>query len=306
MKRGIYINSIKSVCSIYESGVMCFNSLNRSEFYTLEYIEGINNQDINSYDFIIFNYHPVVTPWCTTNYLNSITVPKIAIFTEMKENHDFMMNVDINLFNYVIVLDPTQKETETIFSFGRPIEEFSPSFVKNEIPIIGSFGFATPGKRWDLIVKQVVEEFDEAIIRFNIPHATHVPNNQSRINEVLNSCLLEIPENSKIKIEFTHIVMTKQELIKWCSENTINCFFYYRDQHGLSAVTDDAISAQRPILITDCNTFRHMHKYIPYKPNINIKQAILETQDGVIGMYNDWSPINFSKKFENDIFNKIF
>jgi hypothetical protein len=66
----------------------------------------------------------------------------------------------------------------------------------------------------------------------------------------------------------------------------------------LAAVTDQAIMAGKPILVTSDNTFRHLHKYLEYYPNINIKTAIEKNADGVEQMRKDWSEANFLQKFE--------
>ena len=112
-----------------------------------------------------------------------------------------------------------------------------------------------------------------------------------------------------ILIKITSLNLTKEELIKLCSEKTINCFFYNRNHlfsAGLSAVTDQAISSGKPLLVTGDRTFRHIHKYIPYYPNITIKKAIEITKEGVLKMKNDWSSNNFCLKFENILFNNNY
>jgi hypothetical protein len=110
-----------------------------------------------------------------------------------------------------------------------------------------------------------------------------------------------------IKLKITHDILSKSDLIKLCSNQTINCFFYNR-QHlysaGLSAVTDQAISSGRPLLVTSDRTFRHIHKYINYFPNISLKEAIEQTQSGVLQMKTEWSCHNFLLKFEKILFNE--
>ena len=95
--------------------------------------------------------------------------------------------------------------------------------------------------------------------------------------------------------------MIKDELIKWCGANTLNCFFYDRYtigfKHGLCAVTDQAISAGKPLLTTGDPTFRHITKYLKPYPEISIKDAI--HQNSVLKMQEDWSPDEFLTKFES-------
>ena len=88
-----------------------------------------------------------------------------------------------------------------------------------------------------------------------------------------------------IKLKITNDILSKNELIQLCSKQTIICFLYKR-QHiynaGLAAVTDQAIVAEIPLLVSDDVTFRHIHKYIDYYPNIKIKDAIKKTRNGVL------------------------
>lgn len=92
--------------------------------------------------------------------------------------------------------------------------------------------------------------------------------------------------------------MTKDQLINWCSQNTLNCFLYDRNMPGLAATTDQAIIAGRPIAISNNETFRHLLVYLPPYPESSLKQAIETSVQGVKKMQTDWSPENFARKFE--------
>ena len=188
--------------------------------------------------------------------------------------------------------------------FGRPNEDYDLSTKDNlDLPIIGSFGLPTPGKNWNEIIRCVNNDFDEAIIRFNIPYGDYIHRNTQ--NNIINDIKINADRlitKSGIKFYLTHNNYSKEELIEWCASNTINCFFYDRvhiNKTGLAAVTDQAISAGKPILVSGDPTFRHIHKYINHYPNIGIKQAITETKEGVLKMKDEWSSKNFLLKFEN-------
>ena len=153
-----------------------------------------------------------------------------------------------------------------------------------------------------MLINCVQNEYDDAIIHFNIPKGSYVT------DEMQNSTITSIQEHFDqtvtkpgISLKLTFDNLSKEELLQFCRKNTINCFFYYR-QHifsaGLAAVTDQAISSGKPLLVTGDCTFRHIHKYIDYYPNISIKCAIEETAKGVEQMKNDWSSSNFLIKFE--------
>ena len=302
--KGIFYNSKESLCSIWESGKMCYNALKESNYYNLDYSE---EQQLDfSYDFAIFNHHFSVNKWMNESLIQQFNKPTFCIVTEVTFG-DNPIGLSPNYFNHYIVLVPTISETEKIHAFCRPLENFDLSNVDKtsiqyDIPKIFSFGFATTGKKWSKIVELVQNEYDNAFIHFNIPHGTHIPD--SVHNEELRKIKTEIYSVIKkqgIAIKISSDNYSKDELIKLCSTKTINCFFYDR-QHiysaGLSAVTDQAISSGRPLFITSDRTFRHIHKYINCYPTIGIKEAIEQTQEAVLKMKNDWSQKNFLLKFE--------
>ena len=299
MKKGIFYNSKQSLCSIWESGKMCYAALKNSGNFILDYSEKTNLD--NSYDFAIFNHHFTVNNWINAEIVKQFNKPTFCIVTEIAFGSN-PIEFSPNYMDHYIVLDSSITETTNIHPFGRPIENclLTNNEINNEIPIIGSFGFATYGKEWDKIVECVQNEFDNAIIRFNIPRGTYVPDSVSLLNDIQQKCLSKLTKPG-IKLQITSDNLSKEELIKWCSQNTINCFFYFREhafKSGLSAVTDQAIASGRPLLITSDCTFRHIHQYLNYYPNIGIKEAIEQTQEGVLKMKNDWSSNNFLNKFE--------
>jgi len=305
--KGIFYNSKQSVCSIWESGKMCYDALCKSTQFTLDYSEA-DFLDAE-YDFAIFNHHPTVNNWINEDIVKSYNKPTFCVVTEVTFSED-VIHFSPKYFTHYIVLDPTVNETSSIHAFGRPLEDFQISSSESEttsVPNIFSFGFATYGKDWHKIVESVHNEFDNANIHFNIPKATYVPQDMhdNIINSIHHECSKIITKNG-IHLKITHDNLSKEQLINLCSNQTINCFFYNR-QHmycsGLAAVTDQAISAGRPILVTGDRTFRHIHKYINYFPNISIKEAIQTTQVGVLLMKSDWSSANFLLKFEKILFN---
>lgn len=300
--RGIFYNSGKSLCSIYESGLHCFEILKTSKKYSLDYTE--NCIFDKSYDFIVYNQHNVVNNWITEEMVKKFNKPIFCIVTEV--GFDNPIEFIPKYFTHYIVLDPIIEEKENVYGFPRPLKTVDlPEYKESCIPIIGSFGFATEGKEWHKIVEQTQNEYDEAIIRFNIPKATHVPSemhykNINYVVEKINNILIK----KGIKVYVSCIEYSQYELIKWCRQNTINCFFYDRShlfKSGLSAVTDQAIASGRPLLVSKDCTFRH----IPLKryPDISIKQAIVENSTKKI--LEKWSN-DFLKKFENLLPKKIF
>jgi hypothetical protein len=284
---------------------MCYEALKNSNKYFLDYSE---SKSIDfSYDFVIINYHHQVNNWITLNELKKFKKKNFCVVTEVTFGAS-PINMSPDFFDHYIVLDPTINEDDCIHAFGRPLEKYAVSAYKeSDVPIIGSFGLATYGKAWDVLIQQVHNEFDFAKIVFNIPTATFVPfDMHSAIIADLQNKSFRIIKKKGVSLEITSHNYTKKELIDFCSNNTINCFFYNRASvcpTGLAAATDQAISSGRPLLVSEDRTFRHIHKYIPHFPNITIKEAIASTKEGVLQMKNDWSTENFRLKFERILFN---
>jgi hypothetical protein len=303
-KRGVFYNSRQSLCSIWESGKMCYDALKNSTNYSLEYSEETRLD--NSYDFAIFNEHHLVNYWMTSNMIKKFNKPTFCIVTEVTFGNN-PIGSSPDYFGHYIVLDSTIEETDKIHAFGRPIEDFDLSSINSDpaddnIPKIFSFGFATPGKEWHKIVEAVQNEYDAAKIHFNIPDGTHVGKviHDKVLRDIRLKCKY-ILRKPGIGVKITSDNLTKTELIKLCSTKTLNCFFYNREhlcKSGLAAVPDQAIASGVPLLITQDRTFRHIHTYLDYYPNIGIKQAIEKNRDGVLKMKRDWSQNNFLLKFE--------
>jgi hypothetical protein len=305
-KKGVFYNSKKSNCSIYESGVQCYNALKSSNIFELHYSESTFLD--TTYDFAIFNYHDVVNNWVTANDILRFNKPSFCVVTEVTYMSESSISRSPNFFDHYIVLDPSVSESDKIHAFPRPLKNFDDSNNKYpDIVTVGTFGFATEGKGWDSMIQNVNDNFDQAIIKINIPHATHVP------YYISESILLELKYKASyiitkpdIKLELTHEYFSEDELIDWCSKNTINVFLYNRSSTcgftaGLSAVTDQAIASGKPILVSSDPTFRHIHKYIKAFPEIDIKNAIIANVEGTSQMKRDWSSKSFCDKFEKII-----
>lgn len=309
--RGIYYNSKYRLCSIWESGKMCYDALSKSTLYTLDYSEEASSQIDDKYDFMVINYHHCTNNWMQPHIIENFNKPNLCIVTEIGLIHN-LIPLTPDYFDKYIILDPSIQDSPTMFGFGRPLEEFplSNHVVNPQIPHIGSFGIGTPGKAWHKIIECVNNEFDNAVVNLNIIKGDYVP--EYVYCCVLNELLDEINKmNLKPGVTFnvTNDVLSKSEVVDFCRKNTINCFFYNRNTEnigyvgaGLAAATDQAITSERPMIVSSDPTFRHVHKYLDCYPNISIKEAIEKNQAGVLQMKRDWSSANFLKKFENILF----
>lgn len=299
---GLFINSVEANDSIYESGLMAYRCLVGSERYSLDY-KTISSEDRTidtSYDFYFFNYHISTMAWLDPRSIKSMLPGvKMTMVLEVSPNDPFEY-CSPDDFDIYCALDPTlESDRPNVFAFPRPLEPFKAEseYVESEIPVIGSFGFATSGKGFDHLIDAVNKEFDRAVVRLNIPHSTYMDGSGEYAQRLAAMCIERAKEG--IDVIVTHNYMSKSDLIKWCSQNTINCFLYDRDMPGLAATTDQAIASGRPLLVSRNDTFRHILKFIEPYPEQNLREAIKNTEPEVAEMIEAWSPTMFRERFEH-------
>jgi hypothetical protein len=321
--RGVFINTATANCSIYESGRMIYGCIKGSKDFDIDYFsldtidvslfatEGrikplgdmlVGKQDrLGRYDFWVFNWHPVtmashLDPAC----IAKLPGRKFTLVLEL-EPDDPLRGVPPGVFDAYIALDPTTPATDRIFPFPRPLDDNPrrPIPLSHDVPVIGSFGFGTPGKGFELLVDAVNREFEKSVVRINIPSGTYAAfdgiHGQSYPKYIASLC--KRIAKPGIDVCFTDKFMSPSELVSWCGGNDLNCFMYTRRQPGLSATTDQAIISGRPLLTSSNDTFRHIHRYISPYPVTSLRQAIETTAPLVGRMQQDWSRASFSTTF---------
>ena len=300
--KGLFINNVEAQCSIYESGKMVYDCLTGSEKYSLDYVEITrNNAELPAnYDFYFFNHHFQRWHWLKTEHIKRI-VPGVtfALVLEVSPNDPFVY-CSPNDFDAYIVVDPSLSlRKKHVYAFPRPLEVSPhPSTVANsEVPVIGSFGFGTPGKGFEHVIDAVNREFDRAVVRLNIPRASYW-DQDGKIGAQMGQMCKDRARDG-VDVIVTHDFMSKEELIDWCRKNTLNCFLYDRNQPGLAATTDQAITAGRPLITSKNNTFRHIQKYIKPFPYQTLKEAIEKTPARIEQIQHDWSPQRFRERFDD-------
>ena len=298
--KGLFINTEKAVCSIHESGLMVFNCIKDSSNYSLDYFE-LKKEDLHipaTYNFYLFNYHFSTTGWLDTKSIKALPGLKGTIVLEILPNDPFVYCSPFD-FDFYCVLDPSMTfKHKKVFVFPRPLDAYSGLLSKkeNEIPVIGSFGFATRGKGFEHVVAAVNNEFEKAVVRINIPHGTYTDPSHQYAKKLAAQCMSLAKEG--VNIVITHHFMSKDELIYWCSENTLNCFLYDRNMPGLAATTDQAITSERPLAVADNTTFRHITRYIRPYPETKLKESIFSSAPLVKKMKEEWSSQSFRQRFE--------
>lgn len=308
MVKGVFLNQKKTICSIYESGVMIKDILREPSLrcdsnlmYTLDYVEtdeNLSGFNWYPYNFFVINWHPH-TLAIKKSIIDSIKVKKIAIVVEVGDSNYIPFTPD--WFDAYAIIDPTKKRKGNFFPLPRPIVKYpTKPLLDSSKFTLGSFGLFSwafkDEKRFEDLVLAANEIKQKCIVRINLPIATYT---YTSVTEIVNyGKYLEKLAKPNVEVIVTHDYMDTPDLVGWLSEHNINCFPYYRDRPGLSAVTDQAISAGRGIMTTTCNTFRHLHNYIDYYPRQSYLELSTSTIPGVKKMQEEWNPDQFRKQFD--------
>jgi FkbM family methyltransferase len=299
---GLFINVPDDLCSIYESGVAFFRTLEQSEKLSVDYLEvdKSNNEIPNGFDFYVFNYHWVKMGWLDTRNLRSKLQNIYAICLEVEPNNP-LFGILGDHFDGYLVLDPTiASPRSNILGLPRPIPVLYPikeADLNLECPIVGTFGLSYVDKGIDEVVRAVVREFDTATVKINIPT---LPSLQIDEETHFRESIAKLVLGTNVKTEITSNNFSQEELISWCAQNDLNAFFYTRRiGNGLAATTDQALASGTPIAISTNPTFRHlMSAILPY-PYWTLRDAMVNGPTAIKNLREDWGASKLIYEVEN-------
>jgi SAM-dependent methyltransferase len=267
---GLFVNHRGEQCGVYQFGRRLFDALAGDGSLSWHYVECADGKELLdaqakvSPDAILVNYHPETLAWAATADMASVNAPVFSVFHEAHQRA-----VDAlapRPFDFLLCPDPTLVPRNPI---ALPVPRFAPPMHDDKVAepdmfTVGSFGFATPGKGFVRLCSLVNDEFDEAIIRLNLPfhdNAAMVP--ESVLSELVAACEAEVTKPG-VELQITHRFFSELELLQFLASNTINAFLYEGgEERGISSCTDYALSAGRPIAISRSPMFRHLHGINP-------------------------------------------
>ena len=262
-----------------------------------------------------------IAPKLYKNNIASIQIPQIGIIHEITQHvADAATNykkkilfggashLSNSLFDFYIAPDPTLLlRNPLVYKTGRLIPSYQNNFPVPSKPVIGSFGFGTPKKGFEKIVQLVQQEFDEAVIRFNIPAADFGDKNGVNARAIAAKCKALIIKPG-IQLIVTHDYMDNKAMLDFLAKNSINVFLYEdKSGRGLSSTVDNAMAVQRPVAVSDGVMFRHV---FDVEPSVCITKNNLKTiiQNGFAPLqkhYNEWNAENLLWEYER-ILDSIF
>jgi hypothetical protein len=301
----LLVSHTEKRCGVYQFGLNIGKALKTSSKYSFIYSECSNADElffaVNQIKplVIIYNYYPSTLPWLSSKILNKINATHVGMIHEVTQNvADSITN---DFFDYHIAPDPTLiLRNPLVFKTGRLVQKYVNHYALPEITTIGSFGFGLQGKGFERLIKTVQEEYDEAIIRLNIPFAAFGDANGEQALTIAQRCQ-DLLVKSGVKLSLSHDFLTQEQLLDFLAQNTLNAFFYQKNEdRGISSVIDYALGVKRPIAITKSNMFRHIFSGHPSLciENSSLRQIIDNGVAPLEGFCQDWDEANLVYDYE--------
>ena len=185
--------------------------------------------------------------------------------------------------------------------------DFILAYKNDEIPIFGSFGFATPGKGFDKMIKLINDQYDNAVIKLIITDA-FFNLNKSLISNIREECE-SIPRKKRNYIDDNTSFFEDEELLSFLDSTTCNIFMYNKgEKRGISSVIDYVLSCSTPFAISDSFMFRHIYDDSISVYHRSIEECIINSKNYCINFKNKiaWknSVKNFAGFFQNFVIHK--
>ena len=328
----LFVSHKKSQCGVYIPSLYITAALRDSKRYRFIRVECGALDELRTAVMthrpvaIICNYMPILFPWMADGFYRS--EPIFAGIVHIGVIHDVTRGVaagvvaykdgfvsgaspsTTTLFDYYIALDPTIGVMSPIVQgIGRLIPVYQNDFPLPDKITVGSFGFGTPGKGFERIVPLVEQEFDEAVIRINIPASTFCDVDGSVAKTIAAYCHTQVTKPG-IELTITHHYWSNKDLLDFLAQHTVNVFLYEdMGVRGISSVIDMALAVKRPMAISDSVMYRHVLDANPSicvlknDPGSNVMQTSLRTviDNGFAplqGHYDKWNAENYVRSYE--------
>lgn len=296
----LFVTHKPKQCGVYQFGQSVFGAISPSSRFHFVKAEcgslGELQESVRTHRpvAIIYNYHPSVLPWACTriakgtyrNNLSDIKAIQIGIIHEVTQpiadsatgyRNRWIIGPSARklncLFDHYIAADPTLLlKNLLVYKTGRLVPAYTGERAAPTIPIFGSFGFATAKKGFEKIVTRVQNEFDEAVIRLNMPSADFGDKDGSKARRVADNCKSLI-QKPGIRLEVTHDFLEDAALLDFLAGNSMNVFLYEdTGGRGISSALDNALAVRRPIAVSNCPMFRHV---LALRPSVCVDENSL-------------------------------
>jgi len=298
MNRVLFVNSKEKKCGVYQYGIRLGSIICNSKKLNVEYIEVSSYEELLTKDFtnvtvVVFNYIDVGQggpfDWLTYETSADLKNTKnIKICTIKHTPHSSAH------FDFIIDQNPAVPN-----GIPRPLYEFiEPPVQQNDLITIGSFGFQGNRKGFDDIVNKVNQQLDSAIINLNITN-NYYGDSDATLRDYQINQLKSITLKPGIQLNITTDFLSNEQILLFLHKNDINMFMY-KENYSLSSVIDYAITANKPIGVTNDDSLKHVYNEKIDANAVPIKDIIefCNTNNYVSKFKDDWSKDKLIEKFE--------
>lgn len=317
----LYINPTEKLCGIYQFGYRVYKHLANSKKLELHYAEPTSfDHFVQIFETIkpaavLYSSNGTTVPWAYDPRVVELPAVHVGVSHEPEQcmlepgwNQFGLDYFNGPAFPYWIGHDPTLQipEGSRCFKAGRPISRFEYTDPP-EVFTVGCQCFGFPHRGHRSVVDAVNREFDEAVIRFNMPNSRWGDPDGSQARATAEACQRLVTKPG-IRFEATFdFFETEEEIIAWVAKNSMNAYFYdvWPRPHGMRGVAsspDLSISARRPCLVNESAMFRHLHSSFGIFPNQGTIQQLYQHSvqtKAAEQLYEAWTPEQMIADYEN-------
>jgi hypothetical protein len=316
----LYINPSNHECGIYQYGLRVYNALKTylPEWCDCElhYSENYDNVQLHidllaqlQPDVVLYSFNDTAMPF-VKQYMLSCADTAIHHIAISHEQEQIIIDnpgaypiewIGGGLFNTWVGHDPTIIITSPdIFNATRPVlrSEWRPTVKSDDRIVFGCSGFGSRRKMHYEMLTSIQSEFDEAVIRFNMPPSHFGDKHCTEAQSIADHCRSLI-EKPGIELRVTYdLLETEEDLVEWMYGNDVNIYFSQQwevpyQMRGVNSSPDTALSTRRPLIVNQSTMTRHLTPYFgAYGTDGSIKQLIERQLRNKIPdmVYNEWHP----------------
>lgn len=281
MKKVLLANSGAERCGVYQFGMNFYTVWTHKPqpTYALTH-QGFNNVNdflsfAQPFDCVIVNWHSAATSWMTNDALKTLREQGKKVLLIPHDEAVIFDQVDAILF-----IDPTIDEAalpKGQYVLGRPILPVSlPNIPINTVcPNIGFAGFAFDHKHIEKILELIKAEGPDFTCKVRL----HLPPSDYGYNpNYIEQLVANFQQN--VSTEVSRDFLSAEDLVRFMAQNDVN-IFPYEDKRvvnrGISSITDIALAAGKPFMISESNMFRHFspeHRAMMTIGKVSIKDVL--------------------------------
>lgn len=297
--RAMFVNTIEPVCGVRQFGINLFTILRhrdrRIEWWYAEchsYENLIASFNHCTPDVIVYNWAPLIGGYLSGAPFH-LPVKQVLVY----HDGDVAGN-----WNAILFADPTMPSHDNWHPIGRPIPEWkqTPRYLAAKGLAIGVHGFL--GAWSDRVVTQVIKEFEYATVQLLLPFARYGDADGRKAMSIVSRCQ-ELTSGTGVNLSVRHDFLPQNELLEWLAQNSLNCYLRPPEMtwRGVSSAPDCALAVRRPIAISHCNAFRHLHGTTPSicVEDSSLKDIISHGLSPLVPLYDKWSAENVRKQVED-------